>query len=63
MAVIEAPFRFFKIQEEIIFCNSFEFPNSVFNISPEGFNAVDMILLDCELVATVINNLVVIFKK
>ncbi|SKZ22279.1 Uncharacterised protein [Mycobacteroides abscessus subsp. abscessus] len=54
MAMIEAIFRFFKMQIKHLLVNSIKFTEPLFRIAPKGFYTVNMTFTTSKFIVTVI---------
>ena len=58
MSVVEAPFRFLEVNEELFLPNPAKFRHAKLRKTPEGFDAVDVVLSASKFISVVVNSVV-----
>jgi len=58
MAVVESPFRFLEVTEELFLPNPAKFRHAELRKTPEGFDAIDVVLSTGEFIGMVVDSVV-----
>jgi hypothetical protein len=56
MAVVESPFRFLEVNEELFLPNPAKFRHAELRKTPEGFDAIDVVLSTGEFIGMVVDS-------